>query len=38
MRAAAGHDPVECQKDIHRQAEYLRNLIAKASFPGALEI
>jgi hypothetical protein len=31
--AAAANDPVVRQKDVHRQAEYLRNLISQGKLP-----
>jgi hypothetical protein len=32
-RAAAANDPVARQQDVHRQAEYLRNLISQGKLP-----
>jgi len=34
--AAAAHDPVVHQRDVHRQAEYLRNLISQGKLPQGL--
>ena len=33
---AAAHDPVVHQRDVHRQAEYLRNLISQGKLPQGL--
>lgn len=32
-KAAAAHDPVARQQDVHRQTEYLRNLISQGKLP-----
>ncbi|MGO9246700.1 MAG: hypothetical protein ACLPT4_00755 [Verrucomicrobiia bacterium] len=35
-KAATAHDPVARQQDVHRQAEYLRNLVSQGKLPEGL--